>query len=99
MGKRLMSHKKFAVDFDTPVDIHPCHVYVSPSKQHRGYQAVTILYISSRTGEFDSSKGIGMNFDVESNLVQSEQEAIAWAEGWIIKKSKTSITLREVDKT
>jgi len=94
-----MSNKKFAVDFDTPANIHPCHVFVRPSKGYSGYQAVVILYVSSRTGEFDSPEGITMNFDVENHLFKSEQEAIDWAEDWIIKKSKTSITLREVDKT
>ncbi|WP_158682666.1 hypothetical protein [Idiomarina sp. OT37-5b] len=95
----LMSNKKFAVDFDMPADIHPCYVYVGPSKGYSGYQAVVILYVSSRIGKFDSPEGIAMSFDVESNLFKSEQEAIDWAEGWIINKSKTSITLREVDKT
>lgn len=94
-----MGNKKFAVDFDTPADIHPCHVFLGPSKGYSGYQAVVILYVSSRTGEFDSPEGKAMNFDVENNLFKSEQEAIDWAEDWIIKKSKTSITLREVDKT
>lgn len=94
-----MSNKKFTVDFDTPADIHPCYVYVGPSKGCSGYQAVVILYVSSRTGKFDSPEGIAMSFDVENNLFKSEQEAISWAQDWIIKKSRTTITLREVENT
>ncbi|WGI26701.1 hypothetical protein QEN58_06475 [Halomonas alkaliantarctica] len=94
-----MKNKKFAVDFDTPADIHPCNVYVGPSRGYSGYQAVVILYVSSRTGEFNSPEGIAMSFDVENNLFRTEQEAIDWAENWIINKAKTSIILREVDNT
>ena len=88
--------RKFEVQFSSYTDLAPSFVYVSPSPVCQGHFAAGILYITNKSGNFQSPAGIARTFGLEQNLCKTEAEAIQWANDWLSNKSGGSATLNEV---
>jgi len=88
--------RKFEVQFSSHTDLAPSFVYVSPSPAYQGHFAAGILYVTSKSGNFQSPAGIARTFGFEQNLCKTEAEAIQWANDWLSNKSGGSATLNEV---
>ncbi len=88
--------RKFEVQFSLHTDLAPSFVYVSASPAYRGHFAVGVLYVTSKSGNFESPAGIARTFGFEQNLCKTEAEAIQWANGWLSNRSGGGVTLNEV---
>ena len=87
---------KFEVEFSSHTNLAPSFVYVSHSPAYHEHFAVGILYVTNRSGDFQSPAGIARTFGFEQNLCKTESEAIQWANSWLADRSGTSVTLNEV---
>lgn len=88
--------RKFEVQFPSHTELAPSFVYVSPSPSSQDNFAVGILYVSSKSGNFQSPAGIARNFSFEQNLCDTEADAIQWASTWLSNKCGSGVTLHEV---
>jgi hypothetical protein len=90
--------RKFEVQFLSQTGLAPSFVYVSPSPAYPGYFAAGILYVSSKSGNFQSPTGIARTFSLEQNLLKTQAEAIQGATDWLSDESRGGVTLNEVNE-